>query len=82
VYRRLLKSFEAETPNITVDWQITPDAGDYMQVLYTNLAAGVAPDTSFIVADDYESLRSDGILLDITDQIKSDPSVGPAQLLP
>jgi multiple sugar transport system substrate-binding protein len=71
-----IEVFEAENPNITVEWQITPDAGDYMQVLYTNLAAGVAPDTSFIVADDYESLRSDGILMDITDQIQSDPLLG------
>lgn len=71
-----IKVFEEEHPNITVEWQITPGAGDYMQVLYTNFAAGVAPDTSFIVSDDYESLRRDGILLDITDQIKNDPLLG------
>ena len=68
-----IEVFEAENPNINVSWQVTPEAADYMQVLYTNFAAGVAPDTSFIISDDYESLRRDGILMDITDQIKSDP---------
>lgn len=68
--------FEEENPNVRVTWQITPEAGDYMQVLYTNFAAGVAPDTSFIISDDYESLRRDGILMDITDQIKNDPLLG------
>ncbi|HLV35693.1 MAG TPA: sugar ABC transporter substrate-binding protein [Spirillospora sp.] len=71
-----IEVFEAENPHITVEWQITPVASDYMQVLYTNLAANVAPDTSFIVSDDYESLRRDGILMDITDQIKNDPLLG------
>ena len=71
-----IEVFESENPNITVEWQITPAAGDYMQVLFTNFAAGVAPDTSFIVANDYESLRAEGVLMDITDRIKDDPLLG------
>src|SRR5690606_14196503 len=75
-FQAAIEVFETENPHITVEWQITPVASDYMQVLYTNLAANVAPDTSFIVSDDYESLRRDGILMDITDQIKNDPLLG------
>jgi len=71
-----IEVFEGETPNITVEWQITPNAGDYMQVLFTNMAAGVAPDTSFIVANNYESLVAEGALLDITDLIQNDPLLG------
>lgn len=71
-----IEVFEAENPNITVEWQLTPAAGDYMQVLFTNFAAGTAPDTSFIVADDYESLRTEGLLMDITDLIQNDPLLG------
>jgi multiple sugar transport system substrate-binding protein len=69
-------AFQKENPNIMVEWQHTPAAGDYSKVLLTNLAAGTAPDTSFIVADDYETLRQNGVLLDITDQITSDPLLG------
>jgi multiple sugar transport system substrate-binding protein len=68
--------FEQEMPNINVEWQLTPSAADYMQQLYTNFAAQTAPDTSFIVADAYETLRQQGALMDLTDLIKADPVLG------
>jgi multiple sugar transport system substrate-binding protein len=71
-----IKVFQEENPNIAIEWQITPVAADYMQQLLTNFAAGSAPDTSFIVADAYESLRAAGVLMDITERIQNDPLLG------
>ncbi|MEZ4666400.1 MAG: extracellular solute-binding protein [Anaerolineae bacterium] len=70
-----IKQFEIEHPEIAVEWQLTPNAGDYMQQLLTNFAAGTAPDTSFIVSDRYETLRASGQLMDITDRLKADPQL-------
>jgi multiple sugar transport system substrate-binding protein len=71
-----IQVFMEENPGIAVEWQHTPAAGDYMQVLYTNFAAGTAPDTGFVVSDAYESLRHQGLLMDITDLIKGDSLLG------
>ena len=67
-----IQIFMEENPDIAVEWQHTPDAGEYGRILLTNLAAGTAPDTSFIIADDYETLARSGVLLDLTDFIESD----------
>lgn len=78
-----IEVFQQENPGITVEWQHTPDAGEYNRVLLTNFAAGTTPDTSFIIADGYETYRSQGLLLDITDQIMADPLLGaPDYFLP
>jgi multiple sugar transport system substrate-binding protein len=71
-----IEIFMQENPNIAVEWQHTPDAGEYGRVLLTNIAAGTAPDTSFILSDQYETLRLNGALLDITDLIKNDSVLG------
>lgn len=71
-----IQAFQAENPGIAVEWQITPEAGDYMQQLLTNFAAGTAPDTSFITSDSYETLRQNGQLMDITDLIMADELLG------
>jgi multiple sugar transport system substrate-binding protein len=68
--------FQEENPNIQVEWQHTPDAGEYGRVLLTNVAAGTAPDTGFILSDQYETLRAQGLLMDITDQIMGDELLG------
>jgi multiple sugar transport system substrate-binding protein len=68
-----IEVFQQEHPEIAVEWQHTPDAGVYSQDLLTSYAAGTAPDTSFIVADNYETLAVSGALLDITDLIADDP---------
>jgi multiple sugar transport system substrate-binding protein len=71
-----IEVFQQENPNILVEWQHTPDAGEYGRVLLTNVAAGTAPDTSFILSDQYETLRAQGLLMDITDQIMGDELLG------
>jgi multiple sugar transport system substrate-binding protein len=70
-----IAKFQEENPGITVEWQHTPDT-DFTAVFLSNVAAGTPPDTSFIMSDSYETFRSAGILLDITDQIASDPLLG------
>jgi multiple sugar transport system substrate-binding protein len=71
-----IKAFQEQNPKIKVAWQITPQAADYMQQLLTNFAAKTAPDTSFITSDSYETLRKQGLLMDITDRIKNDSLLG------
>lgn len=71
-----IEAFHAEQTDVRVEWQHTPDAGEYGRVLLTNIAGGTAPDTSFILTDQYETLRQNGVLLDITDQITSDDLLG------
>jgi multiple sugar transport system substrate-binding protein len=70
-----IKQFQTENPNISVEWQLTPQAADYMQQLLTNFAAQTAPDTSFITSDSYETLAKGGQLMDLTDRIKADPDL-------
>lgn len=77
-----IEAFKQENPNINVEWQHTPDT-DFTTVFLSNLAAGTPPDTSFISSDAYETFRQQGILLDITDQLTSDPLLGqPDYFLP
>jgi len=71
-----IKEFVKQNPSISVEWQLTPQAPDYMQQLLTNFAAGTAPDTSFITSDAYETLAAGGQLMDITDRITADPVLG------
>lgn len=71
-----IEVFQAETPGIEVEWRHTPDADEYGRVLLTDIAAGTAPDTSFIISDQYETLAASGLLMDITDRIKDDPLLG------
>ncbi len=68
--------FMEENPDIAVQWQHTPSASEYSRVTLTNIAAGTAPDTSFIRSDDYETLAIGGALMDITDLVKTDPLLG------
>ncbi len=68
--------FMEENPDIAVQWQHTPSASEYSRVTLTNIAAGTAPDTSFIRSDDYETLAIGGALMDITNLVKTDPLLG------
>lgn len=70
-----INAFQAENPGIQVEWRHTPDT-EFETVFLSNLAAGSPPDTSFIGSSTYETFRNEGILLDITDQIQSDPLLG------
>jgi multiple sugar transport system substrate-binding protein len=73
-----IEAFEQENPNINIDWQWVPDATAdiFVQTFLTNVAAGTAPDTFFVRSADYETFRSQGLLLDLTDNIASDELLG------
>lgn len=71
-----IEVFEAENPDLNVEWQHTPSASEYSRVTLTNIAAGTAPDTSFIRSDDYATFAAGGVLMDITDLVKNDPLLG------
>lgn len=70
-----VKQFESEQSTVKVKWQQIPDVpqGTYTQTFVTNLAAGTAPDTAFVMSDIYQSLIQQGVLMDITDRIAKDP---------
>ena len=72
-----IAQFEQENPSIHVEWLYTPDT-EFTRVFLSNLAAGTPPDTSFIPSNTYETFRAQGILLDITDYLTSDPLLGQA----
>ncbi|MFN8448785.1 MAG: sugar ABC transporter substrate-binding protein [Anaerolineae bacterium] len=77
-----IQVFEQENPGISVVFQQTPDT-NFQQVFLSNVAAGTPPDTAFCGSGDYETYRSQGLLLDITDQLMSDPLLGqPDYFLP
>lgn len=81
--RAAIDVFMQENPAVAIEWQHTPDAGEFNRVLLTNFAAGTAPDTAFIISDAYETYRTQGLLLDITDQLTADPLLGaPDYFLP
>lgn len=73
--RAAIEVFQEEEPNIRVIWQHTPDA-EYAQKFLANLAAGTPPDTAFIQSATYYTFIRDGVLMDITDQLKNDPLLG------
>jgi multiple sugar transport system substrate-binding protein len=70
-----IEVFQQENPGITVEWQHSPDT-EFTTVFLSNVAAQTPPDTSFIGSDSYETFRQNGLLLDITDQLMSDPLLG------
>lgn len=74
--RAAIEVFMQEHPEIAVEWRHIPDANEYGRVLLTDIAAGTAPDTSFILSEQYETLRANDALLDITDLIANDPLLG------
>lgn len=68
--------FEEANPNIKVEWIHIPDAASYNEKLLPMAAAGTPPDTGFILSNSFRTFVRDGLLLDITDAIKSDPVIG------
>lgn len=72
--RTALDEFKKEEPNITVSWMHTPD--NYNEKLLALVAAGTPPDTAFISAGDYRTYTKEGLLVDITQQLTTDPLLG------
>ena len=70
-----IEVFQQENPGISVEWRHSPD-NEFTRVFLSDVAAGAAADTSFIMSDTYETFRAEGLLMDITDRIQSDPLLG------
>src|SRR5258708_24691661 len=70
-----VKQLESEQCAVKVKWQQIHDVpqGTYTQTFVTNVAAGTAPDTAFVMSDVYQSFIQQGVLMDITDRIAKDP---------
>lgn len=72
--RAAIEVFQGEEPNIQVTWLHTPE--NYGEKFLANIAAGNPPDTAFVGSDIYRTFIRDGVLMDITDQLKADDLVG------
>lgn len=71
--RSAITVFEGAEPNIKVTWLHTPE--NYQQKMLSMIAAGTPPDTAFVDNGLFRTYCRDGMLLDITEQIKADPEV-------
>ena len=69
-----IKQFESEQSEVKVQWLHTPE--QYVEKFLANVAAGTPPDTGFIGSGEFRTYARDGLLLDITNQVKSDPLLG------
>src|SRR5215212_502784 len=69
-----LDLFQSKNPNIKVNWLHTPE--DYETKLKTMLAGGTPPDVFW--GSNMADYVSRGVVMDITDRVKSDPVLGKA----
>lgn len=69
-----IKQFESEQSEVKVTWLHTPE--QYAEKFLANIAAGTPSDTAFVGYDVFTTYARDGLLLDITNNVKSDPLVG------
>ncbi len=74
--RAAMKVFEEQNPDIKMEWVHIPDPGAYNERVLSMVAAGTPPDTGFVQSDIFTTYARDGVLLDITDQLKADPVIG------
>ncbi len=72
--RSAIEVFQQETPNIKVTWLHTPQ--NYQEKMLAMVASGTPPDTAFVGSDVFATYARDGLLLDITEMLKSDPVIG------
>ena len=69
-----LDLFQSKNPDIKVNWLHTPD--DYDTKLKTMLAGGTPPDVFW--GSNMADYVSRGVVMDITERVKSDPVIGKA----
>jgi multiple sugar transport system substrate-binding protein len=69
-----LDLFQSQNPNIKVNWLHTPE--DYETKLKTMLAGGTPPDVFW--GSNMADYVARGVVMDITDRVKSDPMLGKA----
>lgn len=68
-----VKNFEDNNSDMKINWiQIPENYGDKIMAM---VAAGTAPDTAFIYNTVFSQYVKDGLLLDITDNMKQDPVI-------
>lgn len=72
--RAAIDAFQESEPNVKVKWMHTPDS--YNEKLLALTAAGNPPDTAFVAAGDYKTFANEGLLVDITEMVESDPVIG------
>lgn len=72
--KKAIEQFEKEQSKVKVTWLHTPEM--YAEKFLASVAAGTPPDTAFIGSGDYTTYARDGLLLDITNYVKSDPLIG------
>lgn len=69
-----VKYFEAENPDMKVNWIQIPE--NYGVKILAMVAAGTAPDTAFIYNTIFQEYAKNGLLMDITANLKADPVIG------
>jgi len=67
-------AFESETPDVKVTWIQIPT--DYDTKVMSMVAAGTPPDTAFVTNAQFQTWAKNGLLMDITANLKADPVVG------
>ena len=77
----IVKAFEAQYPNITIDVQ-TAAYADYFTKLQTDFAAGSAPDTFETDYGDFVGYADAGSLLDLSTLAAGDSTFNPATFYP
>lgn len=66
--------FQEQNPTIKVNWIQIPE--NYAEKIMAMTAAGTPPDTAFVYNTVFQQYAKDGLLMDITNQLKSDPVLG------
>jgi multiple sugar transport system substrate-binding protein len=72
--KKAIEQFQSEQSAVKVTWLHTPE--QYAEKFLSSVAAGTPPDTAFVGSDVYSTYARDGLLLDITNNIRADPLVG------
>jgi multiple sugar transport system substrate-binding protein len=68
--------YEENNPGYKINWIQIPD--NYAEKIMAMVAAGTPPDTAFVDNTNFQQYSKSGMLMDITDALKSDPVLGAA----
>ena len=75
VIDEVLKNFQAENPNVKIEYVSGIKREDYAEWLAEKFIEGEEPDIFFLLADDFNLYASMGALMDLTDFISDDAEV-------
>lgn len=68
-----VKNFEDSNPDMKINWIQIPE--NYAEKIMAMAAANTPPDTAFVYNTHFQQYVKDGLLLDITDNMKQDPVI-------